>query len=104
MDKLLDWATKHLLCGSTSTGADAAAAKSTEAAPSAPSGPITTLVFDIDDTLYDVGTGFSAHRNGDAVFSFMIEKLGFEDAAAAKVVRDEYFHRHASISDLRAIR
>ena len=40
--------------------------------------PVTTLVWDIDDTLYDVGTGFTAHRNGDAVFDFMVEALGFE--------------------------
>jgi FMN phosphatase YigB (HAD superfamily) len=24
---------------------------------------ITTLIFDVDDTLYDVGNGFTAHRN-----------------------------------------
>ena len=27
---------------------------------------ITTLIFDVDDTLYDVGNGFTAHRNSDA--------------------------------------
>jgi FMN phosphatase YigB (HAD superfamily) len=26
---------------------------------------ITTLVFDVDDTLYDVGNGFTAHRNSE---------------------------------------
>jgi len=26
---------------------------------------ITTLIFDVDDTLYDVGNGFTAHRNSD---------------------------------------
>eukprot|EP00908_Phaeocystis_cordata_P002500 Transcript_12716.p1 GENE.Transcript_12716~~Transcript_12716.p1 ORF type:complete len:277 (-),score=99.82 Transcript_12716:255-1025(-) len=58
---------------------------------------VTTLVWDIDDTLYDVGTGFTAHRNGDAVFDFMVEALGFETRAEAKVLRDEYFAKtHAT--------
>ena len=59
-------------------------------------GKVTTLVFDVDDTLYDVGCGFTAHRNGDAVFDFMVETLGFADATAAKVVRDLYFERYHS--------
>jgi len=29
------------------------------------SNKITTLIFDVDDTLYDVGNGFTAHRNSD---------------------------------------
>ena len=59
--------------------------------------PVTTLVWDIDDTLYDVGTGFTAHRNGDAVFDFMVEALGFETRAEAKALRDEYFAKtHAT--------
>eukprot|EP01050_Picozoa_sp_SAG11_P017096 SAG11_NODE_2421_length_3380_cov_2.614752_1_plen_98_part_00 len=69
--------------------------------------PVDTLIFDIDDTLYDVGCGFtgatrllrrpcsvradvaasvlmlrrmcSAHRNGDVALRFMVEKLGFKD-------------------------
>jgi len=57
---------------------------------------ISTLIFDVDDTLYDVGTGFTAHRNSDGVTSFMVEKLNFPDKAAAKVVRDEYFSRYHS--------
>jgi len=57
---------------------------------------ITTIIFDVDDTLYDIGTGFTAHRNGDAICSFMVERLNFPDAASAKVVRDEYFHRFHS--------
>jgi len=57
---------------------------------------VTTLIFDIDDTLYDVGTGFTAHRNGDAVFSFMVSKLGFASMAEAQVVRDEFFAKHHS--------
>ena len=59
--------------------------------------PVTTLVWDIDDTLYDVGTGFTALRNGDAVFDFMVEALGFETRAEAKALRDEYFAKtHAT--------
>ena len=38
---------------------------------------ITTLIFDVDDTLYDVGTSFTAHRNGFGAQSFMVKKLGF---------------------------
>lgn len=60
----------------------------------APPASVTTLIFDIDDTLYDVATHFTAHRNGDAVFAFMCEKLGFASHAEAKVVRDEYFARY----------
>ena len=50
----------------------------------------------MDDTLYDVGTGFTAHRNSDGATSFMVEKLNFPDTASAKVVRDEYFARYHS--------
>lgn len=55
---------------------------------------ITTLIFDVDDTLYDVSTGFTASRNGSAAHKFMVEYLNFPDEAAAKVVRDEYFERY----------
>ena len=62
---------------------------------------ITTLIFDIDDTLYDVGSGFTAHRNGAAVCDFMQAKLKFETAAAAKAIRDEYFEKyHATVKGL----
>lgn len=57
---------------------------------------ITTILFDVDDTLYDVSTGFTAHRNGYGAISFMIEKLGFTDAVSAKKIRDEYFRRYHS--------
>ena len=55
---------------------------------------LTTIIFDVDDTLYDVGTGFTAHRNGEAVQQFMVDQLGFADLASAKTVRDEYFERY----------
>lgn len=56
--------------------------------------PVTTLIFDVDDTLYDVSTGFTAHRNGDGAQRFMVEKLHFPDMATAKQLRDKYFERY----------
>ncbi len=58
--------------------------------------PITTLILDIDDTLYDVGCGFTAHRNGDSVTAFMVAELGFTDPVSARALRDEYFQRYHS--------
>mmetsp|Transcript_11960 Transcript_11960/g.18485 ORF Transcript_11960/g.18485 Transcript_11960/m.18485 type:complete len:274 (-) Transcript_11960:1560-2381(-) len=58
--------------------------------------PITTLIFDVDDTMYDVGSGFTAHRNGYGALSFMVEKLKFPDMESAKEVRDEYFQKYHS--------
>ena len=57
---------------------------------------ITTILFDVDDTLYDVGTGFTAHRNTEGATSFMVAKLGFPTVPQAKAVRDEYFSRYHS--------
>lgn len=57
---------------------------------------ITTIIFDVDDTLYDVGTGFTANRNGYGAQSFMVEKLKFPSIEEAKVVRDEYFEKYHS--------
>ncbi|KAI2490213.1 nucleotidase [Fragilaria crotonensis] len=53
--------------------------------------PITTIIFDVDDTLYDVGSGFTAHRNGYGAESFMVGHLKFASMEEAKIVRDEYF-------------
>jgi putative hydrolase of the HAD superfamily len=62
---------------------------------------ITTLLFDIDDTMYDVGTGFTAHRNGWGAQSFMVEKLYFPTYEAARKLRDEYFERyHSTVKSL----
>lgn len=55
---------------------------------------ITTLIFDVDDTLYDVGTGFTAARNGSCAHKFMVEYLNFPDEGSAKLLRDEYFERY----------
>lgn len=62
---------------------------------------VTTLIFDVDDTLYDVGTGFTGHRNGEAVQRFMMEYLNFPDLESAKKIRDEFFERtHATAKAL----
>ena len=65
--------------------------------------PVTTLIFDVDDTLYDVGTGFTAHRNGEGAQSFMVEKLHFASKEQAKVVRDEYFERYHATAKALAV-
>lgn len=62
---------------------------------------ITTVIFDVDDTLYDVGTGFTAHRNTDGAVNFMIDHLAFPSREAAQALRDEYFERyHATAKGL----
>mmetsp|Transcript_16901 Transcript_16901/g.25570 ORF Transcript_16901/g.25570 Transcript_16901/m.25570 type:complete len:257 (-) Transcript_16901:1341-2111(-) len=55
---------------------------------------ITTLIFDVDDTLYDVGSGFTAQRNGEVVQKYMVERLGFKTMEEANAVRNEYFERY----------
>ncbi|KAL3802375.1 hypothetical protein HJC23_007200 [Cyclotella cryptica] len=57
---------------------------------------ISTIIFDIDDTLYDVGTGFTAHRNTDSATSFMVDKLHFPSKEEAQILRDEYFTKYHS--------
>jgi hypothetical protein len=73
---------------------------------------ITTLIFDIDDTLYpvrlaprtrrgarcqtQVSSRFSDHRNGAIVADFMVDALGFASQEAALKVRDEYFRKYHS--------
>ena len=44
---------------------------------------VDTLIFDVDDTLYPVSSGFSKHRNGPIVARFMVDELGFETEAEA---------------------
>ena len=61
---------------------------------------VETLIFDIDDTLYPMSSGFSDHRQG-LVCKFMVERLGFATAEEAKTLRDEYFQRyHATVKGL----
>ena len=57
---------------------------------------IRAIIFDVDDCLYDVSTGFTQHRNGDIVHQYMVDHFQFETLATAKAVRDEYFHRYHS--------
>jgi putative hydrolase of the HAD superfamily len=57
---------------------------------------ITTIIFDVDDTLYDVGTGFTAHRNTEGATSFMVQKLNFPSKEAAQKLRDVYFRKYHS--------
>ncbi len=64
---------------------------------------ITTLIFDVDDTLYDVGTGFTAHRNGKGATDFMVAKLNFPNAVVAQKLRDEYFERYHSTAKALAV-
>lgn len=42
---------------------------------SSPSSAVTTLIFDVDDTLYDVSLGFTEHRNGEIVQQYMVDHL-----------------------------
>jgi putative hydrolase of the HAD superfamily len=59
-------------------------------------GAITTLLFDVDDTLYDLSNGFTENRNGYGVQHFMVKYLNFPDFDSAKLLRDEYFERYHS--------
>lgn len=77
-------------------GNDSAAGSNIEGAT------ITTLVFDVDDTLYDVSTGFTAHRNTDGAVRFMVDKLNFPSRESAQALRDEYFEKyHATAKALK---
>lgn len=60
--------------------------------------PISTLIFDVDDTLYDVGTGFTQHRNKDAIPKFMMQQYKFDSIEEAKAVKDEYFAKYHAIA------
>mmetsp|Transcript_48499 Transcript_48499/g.80369 ORF Transcript_48499/g.80369 Transcript_48499/m.80369 type:complete len:289 (+) Transcript_48499:48-914(+) len=62
---------------------------------------VTTLIFDIDDTLYPVSCGFTEHRLNDVLISYMVERLGFESREEASELRTEYFRKyHSSIKGL----
>ena len=56
---------------------------------------VSTLIFDVDDTLYDVGCGFSDHRNKEGAPTFMVEYLGL-DRTKALEIRNAYFKRYHS--------
>jgi putative hydrolase of the HAD superfamily len=57
---------------------------------------VTTIIFDVDDTLYDVSTGFTSHRNGEVIWRYMVEHLQFPNEREARKVRDRYFARYHS--------
>lgn len=57
---------------------------------------IDTLVFDVDDTMYPVTSGFSDHRNNEVIRDFLVERLGFSCPVEAMRVRNEYFRRYHS--------
>ena len=62
---------------------------------------VDTLIFDVDDTLYPVSSGFSKHRNGPIVAKFMVDELGFESEAEALKLRDEVFRAtHSTLKGL----
>ncbi|GAX25614.1 putative hydrolase of the HAD superfamily [Fistulifera solaris] len=54
------------------------------------------IIWDVDDTLYDVSTGFTSYRNGPVVWQFMVDHLHFPSLEAAKEVRDLYFEKYHS--------
>ena len=58
--------------------------------------PVKTLIFDIDDTLYPVSSGFSDHRNGPVVCAFMMKYLGFDTEQEAMALRKEVFTKYHS--------
>jgi putative hydrolase of the HAD superfamily len=57
---------------------------------------ISTIIFDVDDTLYDASNGFTEHRTGPAVQQFMVDHLDFPDLKSAKALWEEYFERYHS--------
>lgn len=62
---------------------------------------VDTLIFDVDDTLYPVSSGFSKHRNGPIVAKFMVDELGFETEKEALALRDEVFREtHSTLKGL----
>lgn len=90
--------TTTMLPASTRTAAAAAVngvLRRTAATTSAPSSnsstKISTIIFDVDDCLYDVSTGFTSHRNGDIIWQYMVDHLHFDTIQDAKKVRDKYF-------------
>lgn len=57
---------------------------------------VSTIIFDVDDTLYDVASGFTAHRNGEVIWNYMVEHLRFDSLESARKLRDEYFRIYHS--------
>jgi putative hydrolase of the HAD superfamily len=57
---------------------------------------ISTIIFDVDDTLYDVSSGFTTHRQGEVIYQYMVDHLHFKSIKEAKKVRDKYFKLYHS--------
>lgn len=66
----------------------------TRAAAAANTKQVTTFIFDVDDTLYDVSNCFTEHRNGGAAQQFMVDFLDFPSVESAQKLRDEYFVKY----------
>lgn len=62
---------------------------------------VDTLVFDIDDTMYPVSSGFSDHRIELCIQKFMPERLGLQSVEEARAIWKEYFEKtHATMKAL----
>jgi putative hydrolase of the HAD superfamily len=63
---------------------------------------VSTLIFDVDDTLYDIGCGFSNHRNQEGAPTFIMDHFGMDRDAALKI-RNEYFKKYHSTAKALAV-
>ena len=57
---------------------------------------VKTIIFDVDDTLYDVSSGFTTHRQGEVIYQYMVDHLHFKSIEEAKIIRDKYFKLYHS--------
>lgn len=57
---------------------------------------VDTLIFDIDDTLYPVDSGFTVHRHSEVTAQFMVDVLGFATAEEGMAIRQVYFEKYHS--------
>lgn len=61
-----------------------------------PGAEVDVLIFDVDDMMYPLSSGFSDHRNGEVICQFMMEKLDFASEKEALDLRNEYFRKYHS--------
>ena len=59
--------------------------------------PVSTLIFDLDDTLYDPSTGLSPSTL-PRLYRYMVERMGFASTYSAMLLAEEYFERYGSDS------
>ena len=57
---------------------------------------IMTIIFNVDNMLFDAGNRFTSSCNGECAQAFMVTKLGFSSRNKAKLVQDEYFEKYHS--------